>query len=83
MGSSLRLGLEAVPPESLAVVIALVDQPFIRPGAVERLIAAFQAGAELAVATYAGKQRNPVLIGRGHIEEVAASPKGTWARAPI
>lgn len=82
MGSSLRVGLEAVPPESLAVVIALVDQPFIRPGAVERLIAAFQAGAELAVATYAGEQRNPVLIGRAHIEDVAASLGGDVGARP-
>ncbi|WP_174551799.1 nucleotidyltransferase family protein [Herbidospora mongoliensis] len=82
MGSSLRVALEAVPPESLAVVIALVDQPFIRPEAVERLIAAFQAGAELAVATYSGKQRNPVLISRDHIAEVAASLEGDVGARP-
>lgn len=31
MGSSLRVGLAAVPAEAEAVVIALVDQPFVRP----------------------------------------------------
>ncbi|GAB1817408.1 hypothetical protein HerbRD11066_05720 [Herbidospora sp. RD11066] len=82
MGSSLRVGLAAVPAESLAVVVALVDQPFIRPEAIERLIAAFHGGAELAVATYSGRQRNPVLIGRGHVEAVAASLEGDVGARP-
>ncbi|WP_062444098.1 nucleotidyltransferase family protein [Herbidospora daliensis] len=82
MGSSLRVGLAAVPPEAPGVVVALVDQPLIRPEAVERLIAAFQAGAELAVATYGGAQRNPVLIGRDHLAAVAASLEGDVGARP-
>ncbi len=73
MGSSLRAGLAALPADSLAVVIALVDQPLIGPQTVRRLIAAFAGGAELAVAAYAGQRRNPVLIGRTYWPEVAAA----------
>ncbi|MBX6385464.1 MAG: nucleotidyltransferase family protein [Microbispora sp.] len=76
LGSSLRAGLRALPPDAPAVVIALADQPLVRPGAVRRLIAAFEAGARVAVATYGGAPRNPVLIAREHLAEVAALAEG-------
>jgi len=76
MGSSLREGLETLPADREAVVIALVDQPLIGPEAIRRLIAAFAGGAEVAVASYAGEQRNPVLIGRAHWAEAAAAAQG-------
>jgi CTP:molybdopterin cytidylyltransferase MocA len=47
-----------------AAVVLLGDQPFVGAGAVERLVAAFANGAEVAVATYGGKRRNPVLFSR-------------------
>jgi CTP:molybdopterin cytidylyltransferase MocA len=76
MGSSLREGLETLPADREAVVIALVDQPLIGPEAVRRLIAAFTAGAEVVVACYAGQPRNPVLIARPHWAEAAAAAQG-------
>lgn len=68
MGSSLRAGLAALPPEATAVVVALVDQPLVRAGAVRALAA---SGAGLAVATYGGRRANPVLIAREHFAGVA------------
>ena len=47
-----------------AVVFLLGDQPFVGAEAVERLVAAFAEGAKVAVATYCGKRRNPVLFSR-------------------
>jgi molybdenum cofactor cytidylyltransferase len=47
-----------------AAVVLLGDQPLLGAGAVERLVAAFAEGAEVAVATYGGKRRNPVLFSR-------------------
>lgn len=76
MGSSLRAGLETLPADWDAVVVALVDQPLIRAEVVRRLIAAFLAGAEVAVACYAGKPRNPVLIARAHWARAAAAASG-------
>jgi CTP:molybdopterin cytidylyltransferase MocA len=76
MGSSLREGLNALPADREAVVIALVDQPLIGPEAVRRLIAAFFAGAEVAVACYQGRPRNPVLIGRAHWADAAGAAQG-------
>lgn len=63
MGGSLRVGLAAVRAgPAPAVVVALVDQPLIGPAAVARLITAWRRGARIAVATYAGRCRNPVLF---------------------
>ena len=47
-----------------AAVVLLGDQPFVRAEAVGRLVAAFAEGAKVAVATYGGKRRNPVLFSR-------------------
>ncbi len=81
MGSSLRVGLATLPDSVDAAVIALVDQPLIGPQAIWRLIAAYQAGAAVAVASYAGQPRNPVLIARAHWQAAAAAAVGdTGAR---
>jgi CTP:molybdopterin cytidylyltransferase MocA len=60
--TSVLAGLRACGGE--AAVILLGDQPFIGAEAVERLVAAFAEGAKVAVATYEGKRRNPVLFSR-------------------
>jgi nicotine blue oxidoreductase len=76
MGSSLAAGLATVPDGCDAAVIALADQPLVGAEAVRRLIAAFGAGATVAVAAYDGKPRNPVLLGREHWAEVTALAVG-------
>jgi molybdenum cofactor cytidylyltransferase len=47
-----------------AAVVLLGDQPIVGARAVERLVAAVAEGARVAVATYGGKRRNPVLFSR-------------------
>jgi CTP:molybdopterin cytidylyltransferase MocA len=76
MGSSLRAGLSALAPDCPAVVIALVDQPNVTAEAVLRLRDAYTAGARVAVATYGGRPRNPVLIAHEHLAEAAAYAEG-------
>jgi CTP:molybdopterin cytidylyltransferase MocA len=69
-------------PNVGAVVVALADQPLVGPEAVARLIAAYRAGASVAVAAYDGQPRNPVLLAREHWPEVMATATGdTGARA--
>ncbi|MEV4171381.1 nucleotidyltransferase family protein [Nonomuraea sp. NPDC049709] len=80
MGSSLRVGLAALPEEAESVVVALVDQPLIRSGAVRELIG---SGAGLAVATYGGRRRNPVLIAREHFAAVARLAEGDVGARPF
>jgi CTP:molybdopterin cytidylyltransferase MocA len=86
MGSSLRTGLQSLPPDVEAVVIALVDQPLIGAEAVRRLLRTAADGTVAAVATYAGKPRNPVLLGRSVWSDVASLAVGdkgarVWLRA--
>ncbi len=85
MGSSLRAALRALTeleagqeagPEVGAAVVALADQPLVGAEAVGRLIAAYQAGAGVAVAAYGGQPRNPVLLAREHWPEVIAMATG-------
>src|SRR6516162_2567341 len=81
MGSSLRAALRAlaepdVGPDVGAAVVALADQPLVGAAAVSRLIAAYRAGASVAVAGYDGRPRNPVLLAREHWPEVIAMAAG-------
>jgi CTP:molybdopterin cytidylyltransferase MocA len=66
-----------------AAVIALADQPLVSAQAVRRLVAAFGAGATVAVAAYDGKPRNPVLIGREHWETVVEMAVGDTGARPF
>ncbi len=97
MGSSLRAALRALTDAGAsksagptaggelnvgAVVVALADQPLVGAEAVARLIAAYRAGASVAVAAYDSQPRNPVLLAREHWPEVIATATGdTGARA--
>jgi nicotine blue oxidoreductase len=83
MGSSLRVGLAALPTAADAVVVSLVDQPDIGPAVVARLVEAFAAGATVAVAAYGGKRGNPVLFARATWEEVAALAQGDVGARPF
>jgi len=76
IGSSLRAGLARLPSDARAVVIALADQPLVGAESVRRLIAAYRAGAPVAVACYQGQPRNPVLIAAEHWSEASAAAVG-------
>jgi nicotine blue oxidoreductase len=82
MGSSLAAGLGALPRTCAAAVIALVDQPLVGPAAVRRLVAAYQDGATIAVASYDGKLRNPVLLARDEWAGVLALATGDVGARP-
>jgi CTP:molybdopterin cytidylyltransferase MocA len=67
-------------------VVALVDQPLVTPAVVRRLVDAWTAGAQVAVATYEGAPRNPVLFDAATWDDVVASLAGDegarpWLRA--
>ena len=90
--------LGALPPdECSAAVIALADQPLVSPECVKRLIASHRddanpasgsagdadSGASIAVATYSGRPRNPVLIAREHWAEVLTMARGDAGARPF
>jgi molybdenum cofactor cytidylyltransferase len=63
---SLRAALEALEPWAQvgAVAVGLADQPLVGADAYRRLAGAYRDGARLAMATYHGQRRNPVLLAR-------------------
>jgi CTP:molybdopterin cytidylyltransferase MocA len=83
MGSSLAVGLAAVPARCTAAVLALADQPLVGAQSVRRLIAAHAAGASVAVACYDGEPRNPVLISREHWPAVTRLADGDVGARPF
>lgn len=87
MGSSLAMGLSALqslPPDTCqAAVIALADQPLVGAESVQRLIASHLEGANVAVAAYGGKPRNPVLIARAYWDDVLAMAEGDAGARPF
>jgi CTP:molybdopterin cytidylyltransferase MocA len=79
--TSVLAGLRACAGD--AAVVLLGDQPFIGAGAVGRLVAAFAEGAKIAVATYGGKRRNPVLFSREVWPLLEAELDGDGGARPV
>ena len=86
-GASLTTGLaDVAATDAEAVVVALVDQPWVGAEAVRLLRQAAESGAIAAAATYDGQPRNPVLLARSIWTAVAQSAVGdvgarAWLRA--
>ncbi|ELZ31323.1 UDP-N-acetylglucosamine pyrophosphorylase [Halogeometricum pallidum JCM 14848] len=71
--TSVRTGVEFAREAGWeAAVFLLGDMPFVRPGTVDRLLAAYRAGDGSIVAPrYDGKRGNPVLFDRRHFDALA------------
>lgn len=73
MGSSLQAGLAALPEDTEAVVVTLVDLPDITPGEVRALIGWYRNGASILAVRRAGTRSHPVLIARRWFTAFAAA----------
>jgi CTP:molybdopterin cytidylyltransferase MocA len=62
LASSLRLGLEALPPASLGVVIALADMPLVKADTVRALTGAWRPDCTAVVPMWKEMRGNPVLV---------------------
>lgn len=64
-GASLRCGLAALGPDVEVAVVCLADGPLIAPEAIDRVAAAWRAGAgDVVAASYGGVRGHPVALGR-------------------
>lgn len=64
-GVSLRCGLRALSVDVEAAVVVLADGPDLSPAAVDRVVAAWRAGAgAVLAATYGATRSHPVLLAR-------------------
>ncbi|HTW21360.1 MAG TPA: nucleotidyltransferase family protein [Mycobacteriales bacterium] len=83
MSASFTAGLSAAQETRAgAAVLLLVDQPLVSAAALNRLQTAWRAGAQVAVATYAGRARNPVLFDRSVWASVVESVTGDIGARP-
>lgn len=82
LSTSLRNGLDALPSEANAAVVALGDMPAVTPGDIDALIDAFDpdSGVTICVPTHGGKRGNPVLWARRYFAEMAAVSGDVGAR---
>jgi molybdenum cofactor cytidylyltransferase len=84
MSTSLRVGLDALPPAAEAALVALADQPGIGPDIVDRLVERYRADHSPIVAPlYRGVRGNPVLFDRALFDELRAVSGDEGGRSVI
>lgn len=82
--ASLRTGLHALSPASEATLVALVDQPAVRPETVAALIQAFrETGAPLLLPLREGRRGHPVCFARALYRDLLEAQEQEGARAVI
>ncbi len=65
MGTSVRAGIAAVDSQSVAALVILADQPFVRPETFDLLIERYREGtARIVIPMFQGFRGNPVVIDR-------------------
>jgi molybdenum cofactor cytidylyltransferase len=74
LSRSLRAGVAAVPDDIGGAIVLLADMPLIAPALIDALIATFDVvpNAKAVVPTCAGRQGNPVLLGRALFAKIAS-----------
>jgi len=73
LGSSLRVGLAAVPPEAIGAVVMLADMPFVTPEMLMTLTSRYRtSAAPLVVSSYGEVQAPPVLYDRSLFAELGS-----------
>jgi molybdenum cofactor cytidylyltransferase len=73
MLSSVRAGISAAPPDAEWLVLALGDQPSLRPETVTRLLAAAREGPEtIVVPSYGGRRGHPLVFHARYRAEILA-----------
>lgn len=72
LSTSLKAGLEALPPEADGAVVCLGDMPRVSADLIDRLVAAFNPveGRSIVLPTWRGKRGNPVLWARSFFAEM-------------
>jgi CTP:molybdopterin cytidylyltransferase MocA len=84
LATSLRRGVEAMPPDAEALVVAVGDQPGLDPAVVRAVIARWrESGRPIVSASYRGVRAHPVLFARPVFPELLALAGDAGARLLI
>lgn len=79
--SSLIAGLESTPPETEAVLLCLVDSPFITSDTVNHVVDRFrETNAPIVIPTFHGKRGHPSLFAHAVFEQLRKAPPEEGAR---
>ncbi len=79
--SSLIAGLKSLPPEAEAILLCLVDNPFIAASVVNDLISAFRrTDRPIVIPVFEGERGHPTLFAREMFDELRAAPADRGAR---
>jgi molybdenum cofactor cytidylyltransferase len=71
MLTSVKMGLSMLSPNEDAVLIALVDQPMIKSGLINKLILAFEEGEKgIVLPTYEGRHGHPIIISTSYVDDI-------------
>lgn len=82
--SSLRAGLKSVPPRTEAILLCLVDNPFVTTEVVNRVIRAFRETRKPIVIPVANHRRgHPALFARAVFDELLHAPADQGARCVV
>ena len=84
MASSIKCGVQALSEQTRAFVLALVDQPQIRPDVINRIIETFEnTGAIIVIPTYQDKNGHPILLDVTLKDEILAFDPGLGLRQVV
>jgi molybdenum cofactor cytidylyltransferase len=98
MLTSVKTGLSMLSPNEDAVLIALVDQPMIKSGLINKLILAFEEGEKgIVLPTYKGRHGHPIIISTGYVDDIMQlddntegglrdlinAQRGDWLEVPV
>ena len=86
LASSLRRGIEALPPVFGAALILLADQPFVEKGHLRALLERRRTeGCDLVLSRYEGVLGAPALVDRSLFPQIATlrGDRGARALAPV
>ncbi len=82
--SSLQVGLRALPPETPAAMVALVDHPYIDRALVSGLISAWcKTRPAVLIPTYKERRGHPMIFNRSLFQELLEAPLDQGARAVV
>ncbi|MCB9453613.1 MAG: putative selenium-dependent hydroxylase accessory protein YqeC [Anaerolineaceae bacterium] len=75
MLSSLKVGLQALPPHISAALVVLGDQPRIQPRIINQILLAYAEGSgDIIAPSYQMRRGHPILIDRRYWPEILALP---------
>lgn len=84
MARSLQVGLQALSPNTHAVLVALADQPNLDPNIVEAVLQRWrETQAEVTAPVYAGQRGHPLLFDRALWPKIMALPLSANPREAV